>query len=72
MESIFLRVRCSGSAALNMAYVAQGGTDANFEFGIHAWDVAAGWLLVTEAGGVVLDPAGQSHSFSPFYSYKQD
>jgi len=42
-----------------MAMVALGGTDANFEFGIHAWDMAAGYLIVTEAGGVVIDPAGK-------------
>jgi hypothetical protein len=41
-----------------MAMVALGGTDANFEFGVHAWDMAAGYLIVTEAGGVVIDPAG--------------
>lgn len=52
------RVRALGSAALNMAMVALGGADAYFEFGIHAWDVAAGDLLVREAGGVVIDPAG--------------
>ncbi|KAI5635443.1 inositol monophosphatase family domain-containing protein [Phthorimaea operculella] len=51
-------VRALGSAALNMAMVALGGADANFEFGIHAWDVAAGDILVREAGGVVIDPAG--------------
>lgn len=34
------------------------GADANYEFGIHAWDVAAGDLIVREAGGVVIDPAG--------------
>lgn len=47
-----------GSAALNMAYVALGGADVNFEFGIHAWDIAAGDLIVREAGGVVIDPSG--------------
>ncbi|XP_004922007.1 inositol monophosphatase 1 [Bombyx mori] len=51
-------VRTLGSAALNMAMVALGGADAYFEFGIHAWDVAAGTVLVREAGGVVIDPAG--------------
>lgn len=51
-------VRTLGSAALNMAMVAMGGADANFEFGIHAWDVAAGDILVREAGGVCIDPAG--------------
>lgn len=51
-------VRSTGSCAQNMAMVALGGTNANFEFGIHAWDIAAGYLIVTEAGGVVIDPAG--------------
>jgi len=39
--------------------VALGGVDASFEFGIHAWDVAAGDLIVREAGGVSIDPAGK-------------
>ncbi|CAG9786406.1 unnamed protein product [Diatraea saccharalis] len=51
-------VRSLGSAALNMAMVAMGGADANFEFGIHAWDVAAGDIIVREAGGVCIDPSG--------------
>uniref|UniRef100_A0A182WBT6 Inositol-1-monophosphatase n=1 Tax=Anopheles minimus TaxID=112268 RepID=A0A182WBT6_9DIPT len=51
-------LRSLGSAALNMAMVALGGADFNYEFGIHAWDIAAGDLLVREAGGVCLDPAG--------------
>lgn len=51
-------VRCLGSAALNMAMVALGGADVNFEFGIHAWDICAGDILVREAGGVCIDPAG--------------
>ena len=53
-----ISLRSTGSCAQNMAMVALGGTDANFEFGIHAWDMAAGYLIVTEAGGVVIDPAG--------------
>lgn len=51
-------VRSLGSAALNMAMVAMGAADVNFEFGIHAWDVAAGDILVREAGGICIDPAG--------------
>lgn len=47
-----------GSAALNMSMVALGAADANYEFGIHAWDVCAGDLIVREAGGVVIDPSG--------------
>jgi len=51
-------IRSLGSAALNMAMVAMGGAEAYFEFGIHIWDIAAGELLITEAGGVICDPAG--------------
>ncbi|KAM3955572.1 inositol monophosphatase 1 [Aphomia sociella] len=51
-------IRSLGSAALNMCMVALGGADANFEFGIHAWDIAAGDVIVREAGGVCIDPAG--------------
>ncbi|XP_072391943.1 inositol monophosphatase 1 [Diabrotica undecimpunctata] len=50
--------RSLGSAALNFAMVATGGADAYFEFGIHVWDMAAGILIVREAGGVVIDPSG--------------
>ncbi|XP_013117263.2 inositol monophosphatase 1 [Stomoxys calcitrans] len=51
-------IRVLGSAALNMSMVALGAADVNYEFGIHAWDVCAGDLIVREAGGVVIDPAG--------------
>lgn len=53
------RIRSLGSAALNMCMVALGGADISFEFGIHAWDIAAGDLIVREAGGVSIDPAGK-------------
>jgi myo-inositol-1(or 4)-monophosphatase len=46
-------VRRSGSAALNLAYVASGALDAFWAAHIHPWDVAAGVLLVREAGGMV-------------------
>ena len=46
-------VRRSGSAALNLAYVAQGRLDAFWATKIQPWDVAAGVLLVREAGGIV-------------------
>ncbi|HEX2899119.1 MAG TPA: inositol monophosphatase family protein, partial [Bacteroidia bacterium] len=46
-------VRRFGSAALDLAYVASGRLDGYFEIGLKAWDVAAGALLVTEAGGAV-------------------
>ncbi|XP_072763921.1 inositol monophosphatase 1 [Anoplolepis gracilipes] len=51
-------IRTLGSAALNICMVALGGADIYFEFGIHAWDFAAGELIVREAGGVSIDPAG--------------
>jgi myo-inositol-1(or 4)-monophosphatase len=44
-------VRRAGAAALDLAYVACGRVDAFFEIGLAPWDVAAGLLLVTEAGG---------------------
>lgn len=46
-------VRRFGSAALDLAYVAAGRFDGYWERGINSWDVAAGWLLVKEAGGFV-------------------
>jgi len=51
-------IRANGSAALNMAMVALGAAECYLEYGIHAWDIAAGDLIVREAGGVVIDPAG--------------
>jgi len=47
------KCRVLGSAALDMAYVACGRLDAYIETGISLWDVAAGWLLVENAGGSV-------------------
>ncbi len=52
-------VRRPGAAALDLAYVAAGYTDAFFEPGLQAWDVAAGSLLVTEAGGLVGNFTGE-------------
>jgi myo-inositol-1(or 4)-monophosphatase len=46
-------VRRAGSAALDLAYVAAGRIDAFFELGLSPWDIAAGALLVQEAGGTV-------------------
>ena len=53
-------LRRPGSAALDLAYVAAGYTDGFFETGLQAWDVAAGSLLVTEAGGLVGNFLGDS------------
>ena len=50
-----LNMRCSGSAALDLAYVASGRLDGFFQNKINLWDVAAGALLIREAGGIVND-----------------
>ena len=51
-------VRRLGSAALDLCYVAAGRFDAFWEDQLHAWDIAAGSLIVTEAGGNVTDYTG--------------
>jgi myo-inositol-1(or 4)-monophosphatase len=51
-------IRQTGSSALNLAYIAAGRLDGYWEWGILPWDVAAGALLVTEAGGAVTDMRG--------------
>ena len=48
-------IRRPGSAALDLAYVAAGWFDGFFEINLSKWDIAAGGLLVTEAGGIVSD-----------------
>ena len=59
------KLRAMGSAALDLAYVASGRLDAYIEQGVSLWDVAAGALLVEEAGGQVRispgEPAGKIH-----------
>lgn len=58
-------VRRPGAAALDLAYVAAGRYDAFFEIGLMPWDVAAGSLLVSEAGGLVGSLSGDGdHIFS--------
>lgn len=57
-------LRRMGSAAVDLAYVACGRFEGFFEYGLHAWDVAAGILLVQEAGGNVCDfQAGNNFLF---------
>jgi myo-inositol-1(or 4)-monophosphatase len=55
-------VRRDGSAALDLASVACGRFDGFWEFGLNAWDTAAGVLLVTEAGGAVSDFHGDPYA----------
>ena len=52
-------MRRPGSAALDLAWLAAGRTDGFFEIGLKPWDMAAGALLVTEAGGLASDFAGE-------------
>jgi myo-inositol-1(or 4)-monophosphatase len=51
-------VRRAGAAALDLAYVASGRLDGFWEFGLNPWDMAAGILLVEEAGGRCADMHG--------------
>ncbi|MBC7098263.1 inositol monophosphatase [Candidatus Bipolaricaulota bacterium] len=51
-------VRILGAASLEMCYVAAGFIDIYWEVGLYPWDLAAGWLVVEEAGGVVGDEDG--------------
>jgi len=53
-------LRRPGAAALDLAYVAAGFTDGFFETGLQPWDVAAGSLLITEAGGLVGNLSGDA------------
>ena len=52
-------LRCMGSAALELSYVAAGRLDGFWEQRIHPWDVTAGIVIIREAGGVVTDYSGQ-------------
>lgn len=55
--------RMLGAAALHMAYVASGRLEGYFEYNLNAWDLAAGALMITEAGGYVRDmETGQKYS----------
>lgn len=63
MLTVFMKqtkgIRRIGSAALDLAYVAAGRFDGFFEANLKPWDVAAGVLLIAEAGGIVTDYYGQ-------------
>ncbi|MFM7631564.1 MAG: inositol monophosphatase family protein, partial [Alphaproteobacteria bacterium] len=52
-------IRRFGSAALDLCYVAAGRYDGYFEDDLKSWDIAAGLLMVTEAGGLVTDFGGK-------------
>jgi myo-inositol-1(or 4)-monophosphatase len=61
--SVCQAIRRTGSTALNLAFVAAGRLDASWSFQCHPWDMAAGTLLVREAGGIVTQPNGSPITF---------
>ena len=54
-------IRRTGSAALDLCYVACGRVDGFWEFGLKPWDIAAGSLIVTEAGGMITGIKGEKY-----------
>jgi len=54
-------IRRAGSAALDLSYVAAGRLDGFWEFGLQPWDMAAGCLIIQEAGGIVSDTDGSNN-----------
>jgi myo-inositol-1(or 4)-monophosphatase len=54
-------IRCSGSAALDLCYVAASRLDAFIEIGLSPWDMAAGSVIVQEAGGLICDWQGETN-----------
>lgn len=58
-KAVLTGTRRTGSAALDLAYVAAGRLDGYWENIISPWDVAAGWIIVKEAGGIVSDMSGK-------------
>ena len=57
-------IRRLGSAAIDLAYVACGRFEVFYEYGLHPWDIAAGILLVREAGGRVSDFSGNEKNLT--------
>lgn len=57
-------IRKSGSSVLDLAYIASGRLDGYLCYGLNPWDLAAGSLLVAEAGGLITDPSGDSDYFT--------
>jgi myo-inositol-1(or 4)-monophosphatase len=62
-----LTVRRPGAAALDLAFVAAGRLEGFWEVKLHPWDVAAGWLLITEAGGTVSGIQGEPYVLTNKY-----
>lgn len=62
--------RC-GAAAIDLAYLAMGRYEGFWEFGLKAWDIAAGKLIVEEAGGKITDMAGKKINIDDFWNSKK-
>lgn len=62
-----LTVRRPGAAALDLAYVAMGRLEGFWEVKLNPWDVAAGWLLIQEAGGTVSGIQGEAYQLGNKY-----
>ncbi|MBQ6813937.1 MAG: inositol monophosphatase [Lachnospiraceae bacterium] len=58
-----LDIRRTGSAALDLAYVASGRQDAYFEYNLKLWDYAAGAIILEEAGGIISDVEGEKPTY---------
>ena len=59
-SKVYVPIRKMGSAALDMAYVAAGRADGFFQRNLNYWDIAAGIVIVKEAGGFITDYSGNS------------
>jgi myo-inositol-1(or 4)-monophosphatase len=55
-------IRRTGSACTDLAWLASGRLDGYWESQLHPWDIAAGWLLLREAGGTMTDYSGKPGS----------
>ncbi len=64
LSSKVRNIRVAGSAALHLAYVAAGRLSGFWEIGLNSWDMAAGSLLIQEAGGIVTDTEGKPYSLA--------
>lgn len=70
LENILINshgIRRAGAASLDLCYVAKGSFDGYYEGGLKPWDVAAGVLIVKEAGGLVTDLKGNDYLFESEY-----
>ena len=61
-------LRRMGSAAIDLSYVAAGRFDAFWEVGLHSWDLAAGKLMIEEAGGKVSHYDGKEHQLYGYFN----